>query len=209
MVAYASSWTVKNSKVMTQNEIDTVLADLTPKAMKSHQALIKLLIFRLTTFCGLRVTEMSLLNIEDIYLNNEQPYIRIRAETAKGKKGREVPIYSEATVSEVKTWLAIRATMGASKGDPLLVSVSRDSMGHRFSRQGARNRFRAACKALGEERAKSLTIHAGRHTAISQLLEKSVPIAIVRNLAGHSSISVTNIYTGIFHGRQVQNYNID
>ena len=209
MVAYASSWTVKNSKVMTQNEIDAVLADLIPKAQKRHQALVKLLIFRLTAFCGLRVTEMTLLNIEDIYLNNEQPYIRIRPETAKGRRGREVPIYSEATISELKAWLGLRAAMGAGSGDPLLVSVSKDAMGHRFSRQGARNRFRAACASLGEERAKSLTIHAGRHTAISQLLAKSVPIAIVRNLAGHSNLSVTNIYTGIFHGRQVQNYNID
>lgn len=209
MVAYANSWTVKQSKVLSQTEIDIVLADLVHKAKGNRQALVRLVIFRLATFCGLRVTELTLLNLDDVRLDCEQPHIRIRAENSKGKKSREVPVFSEATVSDLKAMKALRAEMGAGSQDAFLVSVSQDSLGNRFSRQGARLRFQAACKPLGIERAKGLSIHCGRHTAISQLLAKSVPLAVVRDLAGHSSISVTNLYTNVFIGRHAVRYNLD
>ena len=139
MVAYSKSFSVRNSKIFSQVEINKILNDL--KAKKGRQALVKLIIFRLATFCGLRVTEMALLNLEDVRLDCEQPYIRIRAETAKGHKAREIPILSEATISELKGWKTVRIELGASDKDSFLVSVSQDSLGHQFSRQGLRLRF--------------------------------------------------------------------
>jgi site-specific recombinase XerD len=209
MVTYSNAWSVKQSKVMSETEIDSVLADLVPKSRKSRQNLVRLVIFRLATFCGLRVTEMTLLNCDDIRTGCEQPFIRIRAETSKGHKAREVPIYSEATVNDLRFWMSVRSEMGANPGDAFLVSVSKDALGKRFSRQGARLRFQSACRALGPERAKGLSIHSGRHTACSFLLHKRVPIAIVRNLMGHSSLSVTNVYSSTFVDRGATKYTLD
>jgi len=209
MIAYANAWSVKQSKVMSMTEIDSILSDLTPKSRKNRQNLVKLVIFRLATYCGLRVTEMTLLNMGDVHLDCEQPFVRIRAETSKGKKCREVPIYSEGTVNDLRVWVAIRLEMGADPHSPFLVSVSSDALGKRFTRHGARLRFQSACKVLGEERARGLSIHCGRHTACSFLLHRQIPIAIVRDLMGHSSLSVTNVYAGAFRDRNAMRYSLD
>lgn len=212
MVAFtaaSSDWNISPSKVLTQTEIDAVLADLTPKARKNRQAQVKLMFFRLSVFCGLRVSEICQLNISDFRLDRERPVIQVRAEIAKGHKAREVPIYSQATLDDCRAWKSLRLAQGAGQDDAFLVSQSADAKGKRFSRQGARIRFQAACIALGRERAKSLTIHDGRHTCASMALAKQLPITRVRDMLGHSSISVTNIYAGIFQDRNAKAYNLD
>ena len=49
-------------------------------------------------------------------------------------------------------------------------------MGNAFfnGRHALRRRFLTACKALGRERLRMLTIHHGRHTFISHALDQSV-----------------------------------
>ena len=212
MVRFAASspsWKIAPSKVMSQPEIDAVLTDLGGKATTSPQALVKVIIFRLAVYCGLRVSEICGLNLADVLIDGGLAVIKVRAEIAKGKKAREVPILSEATVSDLRRWKALRSSQGATKADAFLVSVSADSMGNRFSRQGARHRFQAACKVLGEERAQGLTIHDGRHTAASQALHKGVPLALVRDMLGHSSIAITNTYVGLFRDGNGMGYNLD
>lgn len=47
---------------------------------------------------------------------------------------------------------------------------------------------------LGAERVKTLTIHHGRHTFISQALAGGRSLAEVRAAAGHSNVAVTSAY---------------
>ena len=50
-----------------------------------------------------------------------------------------------------------------------------------FSRHTLRTRFRTACRVLGQERLKHLTIHHGRHTFISHALAGGRTLAEVRD----------------------------
>jgi integrase len=212
MVRFASitpSWKMNLSRVLSQVEIDTIAGHLAPKATSNPQALVKLVLFRLAVFCGLRATELCGLNLDDVALDTDFPVIRIRAEIAKCSKAREVPILSRDTVKELRRWRDLRVKHGTQDQDSFLCSVTADTLGHRFSRQGARNRFRAACKCLGAERADSITIHDGRHTCASMSLHKQVPIALVREMLGHSSISVTNTYVGLFRDGKGMFYDLD
>jgi integrase len=63
-----------------------------------------------------------------------------------------------------------------------------------FSRHTLRKRFRTACRVLGAERLRSLTIHHGRHTFISHALAGGRTLAEVRDAAGHSNVSITSGY---------------
>lgn len=76
-----------------------------------------------------------------------------------------------------------------------IFSQRRSARGNRLHRFAARARFLTACKALGPERVNRLTIHDGRHTAISHWIAARILLAQVRDAAGHSSIAVTSIYT--------------
>ena len=66
--------------------------------------------------------------------------------------------------------------------------------GRQLTRQGLRFRFRTACKSLGPERARQVTIHHGRHTFISHALAGGRTLAEVRDAAGHSSVTTTSVY---------------
>src|SRR5436853_280022 len=56
---------------------------------------------------------------------------------------------------------------------------------------------RTACKALGLERLRMLTIHRGRHTFISHALAGGRSLAEVRDAAGHCDVSITSCYLHI------------
>lgn len=66
--------------------------------------------------------------------------------------------------------------------------------GARLTRSNVAARFKRACKILGPERGGELSIHDGRHTFISHALAKGASIAEVRDAAGHSNFSTTNLY---------------
>jgi integrase/recombinase XerD len=46
---------------------------------------------------------------------------------------------------------------------------------------------------------KTVSPHWFRHTFVTSLLEQDVPIAVVKDLAGHADISVTNLYLERLH----------
>jgi hypothetical protein len=66
--------------------------------------------------------------------------------------------------------------------------------GEGLIRHTIRERFRTACKPLGLERLKTLTIHHGRHTFISHALAGGRTLAEVKAAAGHSSLMTMSVY---------------
>jgi site-specific recombinase XerC len=54
------------------------------------------LIFRLACCCGLRVSEIGALRLEDVCVASGRPHLRVRPEGAKGKKARVVPLWWDA-----------------------------------------------------------------------------------------------------------------
>lgn len=67
-------------------------------------------------------------------------------------------------------------------------------------RHAVRHRFLTACKALGLERMRTITIHHGRYTFISHALAGGRTLADVRDAAGHANVSVTIAYLHIAVG---------
>ena len=51
-----------------------------------------------------------------------------------------------------------------------------------------------ACYVLGRARVRTLTIHHGRHTFISDALAGGRTLAEVRAAAGHANVAITSVY---------------
>jgi len=83
---------------------------------------------------------------------------------------------------------------GGRDADPFISSVQAHRRGQRLQRHALRRRFLTACKSLGRERLRMLTIHHGRHTFISHALAMGRTLADVRDAAGHSSVLVPSAY---------------
>jgi integrase len=78
------AWTV--TRVLTRRELATVLADARAQAERSLNAQRNLVIVRLECCCGLRVSEIGQLRLDDVNVDGARPHIRLRRETTKGKK---------------------------------------------------------------------------------------------------------------------------
>jgi integrase/recombinase XerD len=182
---------VDTTKILTRSELAAVLIELKRKAPRSHCTRQNLIIFRLASCCGLRVSEIAQLQIADVRVELARPHIRIRRGAAKGGKSRIVPLWWDAgTLADSAAWKAHRLAAGAEFNDPFVANRS----GTRLSRHTLRKRFRTACKMLGRERLESLTIHHGRHTFISHALAGGRTLAEVRDAAGHANVSITSGY---------------
>lgn len=183
------------TKILTKREMATVLADLRHKARRSKNARLNLVIFRLAACCGLRASEIAQLQMADVRVELPRPHLRIRASAAKGGKPRTVPLWwDRGTFEDLAAWREDRIHRVAKPSDSFICSLQPDREQLVLSRHTMRKRFRTACKSLGKERLKTLTIHHGRHTFISHALAGGRTLAEVRDAAGHSNVSITSIY---------------
>ena len=189
-----STWQIEPTKILTRRELACVLADLRTRVSLSESTQLNLVIFRLACCCGLRASEIAGLRCDDVIVGLARPFLRIRAKMAKGGRGRQVPLWWDAgTLADLEAWKATRA----AQGNAFVCCQKPSRCGEPLLRHSLRRRFLTACKVLGRERLRTLTIHHGRHTFISHALAGGRSLAEVRVAAGHSNISVTSAYLHI------------
>ena len=161
-------------------DVDQVagLLDTKPDAILEIRDLA---MFELFYSSGLRLSELVMLDIGDISL--EDGYLRVRF--GKGGKERQVPVGSKA-IDAVKKWLNCRPDLGTTA---LFVSAR----GARLVQRSVQLRLERWCKKNGLS--EHIHPHMLRHSFASHLLEASQDIRAVQELLGHSDISTTQIYT--------------
>src|SRR5882757_9465093 len=184
------------TKILTRRELAAVLVDLKAKSVRSKNARLNLVVFRLACCCGLRASEIANLQMADVRTELPRPHLRIRTGASKGGRPRTVPLWWDGgTLADLAAWRAERASAGPE--DPFVASYKLGRQAMVFSRHTLRKRFRTACKLLGPERLESLTIHHGRHTFISHALAGGRTLAEVRDAVGHGNVSITSGYLHI------------
>jgi len=194
----APNWSVGPVQILTRRELALVLSHLAFQSIRSRNARMNRAIFRLACCCGLRVSEIAWLRLADVFLGIARPHLRIRAETAKGGRARVVPLWWDAaTLAELTKWKRERESQRARPNDAMICCLWPSRLGQRVIRHTIRERFRSACKALGLERLRTLTIHHGRHTFISHALAGGRTLAAVRQAAGHTTLLTTSVYLHI------------
>lgn len=131
---------------------------------------------------GLRVSELSGLNVDD--LNIRESLVKIRG---KGKKERIVPVGSKA-IGAAKSYLVERM-LRKSRDKALFLN----RLGTRLTDRGVR---RIVVKYA---RASAMTGHVGphvlRHSFASHLLQGGADLRVIQELLGHASLSTTQKYT--------------
>jgi integrase/recombinase XerC len=190
-----STWNLDPTRLLTRRELAAVLADLTPRAQRSANTQRNLVIVRLACCCGLRVSEIAALQLDDVVVGVNRPHLRLRCGATKGGRSRRVPLWWDGgTLADLVAWKARRVKDGARDGEPFVCSVQANRIGIRLQRHAIRRRFLSACKVLGLARLRTLTIHHGRHTYISHALAGGRTLAEVRAAAGHASLLTTSVY---------------
>lgn len=189
------TWQIDASQILMRGELAEVLADLKRRANRLPNVRQNLALVRLACCCGLRAGEIGGLRLADVHVEIARPYLRVRGVTAKGGHARRVPLWWDAgTLADVQEWKSTRRSQGARADDPFLCSLQTATFGKPLNRHVLRRRFLTACRVLGWNRLRTLTLHHGRHTFISHALAGKRTLAEVRAAAGHASLLTTSAY---------------
>lgn len=139
--------------------------------------------------CGLRVSEIAGINLDDLRFDAGQQFLKVRG---KGHKERQV-YPSDACVAAIQDYLAIREeTYRPDTKSQNALFLSRKH--NRISVDAVQAMVR---KATLEAGIRPLSPHKLRHTAATLMLQNGVDIRTLQELLGHSSISTTEVYTHI------------
>lgn len=134
--------------------------------------------------CGIRISELVGLNLDDVDLGEEVLLIR-----GKGRKERLTPLPPPA-VKALRDYLDVRLELVRPETrDALLLNYR----GGRLSARGIRkllDRYIIKCSMT-----RHVSPHALRHTFATHLLEMGADLRSIQELLGHVSLSTTQRYT--------------
>ncbi len=128
---------------------------------------------------GLRVSEVSALNLEDIGVDSLKVL-------GKGNKERQV-FLSEMTLEAISDYLDVRPESGEK-------ALFLSSVKKRISVRGIQLMTSKYLEKIGKG---EFSCHKLRHTAATQLMDNGVNIREIQEILGHESIETTAIYTHV------------
>ena len=148
-----------------------------------------LLIISLLLSTGIRISELCHIHLKDINLSNKT--LRI---IGKGKKERILFLGDQTTFNLLETYINKN---GKESNDFLFP-------GKHSPKPLSEQSVRLILKRIVEQNSlsKTITPHMFRHSFATMLLDNDVDIRYIQQILGHSSISITQIYTHVSHSKQ-------
>ena len=143
-------------------------------------------IMELLYSCGLRVSELVNLKLNDIDLNSK--YVRC---FGKGLKERIIPM-GETAKNIIKEYLPERDLL-IKKYNLSTKNLLIMPNGRKITRQDVYTFIHAQGKLIH----KNISPHTLRHSFATHLLENGADLRVVQELLGHSDVSTTQLYTHI------------
>jgi integrase/recombinase XerC len=134
---------------------------------------------------GIRLSELSGMNLDDLDLLSDQVKVR-----GKGRKERIVPVGSRAVLA-LRRYLQHREQLAGKRGsDRRAVFLSQ--RGKRLAPRGIQRIVHRMFDAIAGD---GLRVHSLRHTFATHMLDAGADLRAVQELLGHASLSTTQVYT--------------
>jgi integrase/recombinase XerC len=173
----------KLPEVMTAEQVNGLIDGVGDAEMERPYPARDRAIFEVLYGCGLRVSELSGLNLEDI--DRSEGWVRVRG---KGRKERQVPLPRQAAES-LERYLSER---------PIVRDEHAVFLNHRGGRLTQRGislivKFYSTCLADDP----SVHPHSFRHAYATHLLSAGADLRAIQELLGHSRLSTTQKYTQV------------
>jgi integrase/recombinase XerC len=140
-------------------------------------------LFELAYSCGLRVSELTGLDLDALDLVTGE--VRVMG---KGSKTRIVPVGGHAAKA-IAAWLPARAGLAPPGEKALFIGRS----GRRLAPREVQRRIKVRAAAAGLDA--DVHPHMLRHSFASHVLQSSGDLRAVQEMLGHASIASTQVYT--------------
>jgi integrase len=150
------------------------------------------LVYKVLTLTGLRRGELASMTMGQLWLDEKQPYLELKAKDEKNGRGAQIPLRSDL-VADIRLYLSEKQRYLHLTTLPAAMSLfdMPRSMTSIFDRDLA-----AAGIDKRDERGRTLDVHALRHTFGTHLSKAGVPPRVAQAAMRHSTLNLTmNIYT--------------
>jgi integrase/recombinase XerC len=168
--------------VMTAEQANTLVDGVGGDKLERPFPERDLVIFELLYGCGMRISELVGLNLEDIDFT--QRWLRIRG---KGRKERDAPFGTKAA-SALERYLTKRTPFRPDERALIL-----NHRGRRLTDRGARGIVKLYATVLAGD--SSVHPHSLRHAYATHLLADGADLRVIQELLGHARLSTTQKYT--------------
>jgi integrase/recombinase XerC len=178
--------------VMTAEQTNALVDGVRPAADKFERPYPArdLAIFELLYGCGLRISELVGLNLEDFDFNER--WIRVRG---KGKKERQVPYAGKASAA-LDRYLDLRRNVDGKQPDSGGArALFLNHRGGRLTDRGARGIVKFYARMVTGD--SSIHPHSLRHAYATHLLSDGADLRAIQELLGHARLSTTQKYTQV------------
>ncbi len=184
----------KLPRVLSNDELEILLNDPPKRSRTRPEWAVARdeLVVELLYGSGLRVSELSGLDIGDIDLSRQCVKV-----LGKGSKERIVPINADS-VNALRNWLTAGRKQLVSDDSPVNALLL-NSRGNRLSPRDVR-------RILDMRSSSPVHPHALRHTYATHLLDGGADLRAVQELLGHANLKTTQGYTHVSKERLVSVY---
>lgn len=172
-------------KFLSIEEVDALSEAI---SVAKPQGIRDLAMIELLYATGMRISECTQLNLEDIQLT--MGFVRV---TGKGHKERIIPL-NQTAIKHIEMYIQnARAKLFKPGGDNDALFINQ--AGKRLTRQGIAKLLKQHAKKAGIT--KEMTPHLMRHSFATHLIENGADLRAVQEMLGHSDITTTQIYTHV------------
>ncbi|MDR3698494.1 MAG: tyrosine-type recombinase/integrase [Candidatus Sulfopaludibacter sp.] len=173
----------KLPEVMTPEQVNTLIDGVGADSLDRPFPLRDRALFELLYGCGLRISELAGLNLEDV--DRSEHWLRVRG---KGRKERQVPVPGQAA-GALERYLAERPVVREEQ------AVFLNYLGHRLTTRGVSMIVKLYATLLSGD--PSVHPHAFRHAYATHLLADGADLRAIQELLGHARLSTTQKYTQV------------
>lgn len=183
-------------KVLTENEIHYLFKGIDTNTLLGQR---NYLILELLFSLGLRASEMTNLEIKDLYLNRKQILIH-----GKGSKDRYLPLHNNL-IEQISNYLTNVRPKLISKSDENNDKLLLNYRGENLTNRGLRTILEKILKDANETY--NISPHMLRHSFATTMLNHGADLRVVQELLGHSHLKSTQIYTEVANKTLIEKYN--
>lgn len=173
----------KLPEVMTPEQVNTLLDDVAAGELERPFPARDRALFELLYGCGLRVSELAGLDLQD--LDRGERWLRVRG---KGRKERQVPLPGKAA-DALERYLAERPVVREER------AVFLNHRSERLTTRGIHGIVKFYAEYLRAD--SSIHPHSFRHAYATHLLAAGADLRAIQELLGHARLSTTQKYTQV------------
>ena len=171
--------------VMTAEQMNTLLDDVAAGKLERPYPSRDRALLEILYGCGVRVSELAGLNLEDLDRGSQETWMRVRG---KGKKERQVPLPGKAAAA-LERYIAERPVVRDER------AVFLNHRGHRLTVRGIHGIVKLYATVLCGD--PSVHPHGFRHAYATHLLAGGADLRAIQELLGHARLSTTQKYTQV------------